>query len=468
MSKKISIMIICIIIVISLGMSIYIPNREKIEDSEDPSINYSIIEENGKKGIAQNGNLIINPQYDEIIIPNPHRAVFMCENGDDKKFVNAENEEIFQNYDNVDLIEIQEQNYEKNLLIYEKGEKYGLLGITGEKVTENQYEEIFSLGGKEGEVVVKKDGKYGVIGEKGNVIIKNEYDLIQSDEYYTEEDGYKKSGYVVQITTNDGYRYGYYDSEGTKVLNEEYNQLARITQINSNDIYLIGAKNGQYGIFVNNSKIIDTQYQSIDFNPDLEIFIVERTGKYGIFNLKGTEILKPEYVELQINGIYIYTVKDEERKVWDNSGNEVNISFGTVIQKVNSEYYIKNEEGNYSILNSNFEQISKNNYKYLEYAYNNYFIATNEQDKTGIIDSEENVAIYYYYDVIQVMKGKNVIQCIDFSTNFTAFYDKDLYIITEILNAEIEYYEDSFLIYNFENEKGLLLDNDGKLIENND
>jgi len=431
MSRKLSIVIISVTILVSLIISIYIPNREKIEDVENTSINYETIEENGKVGVAQNGETIIEPQYDKIIIPNQHRDVFLCKTATDSKFVNKANKEIFQKYKNVNLIEIHDSIYEKNILTYEEDGKFGLLGITGKTITEAKYEEIFSSGYKNAEVIVKQNGKYGIIDEKGNTKIKNEYDSIRSDEYYTEENGYNKSGYIVQKTTEEGYRYGYYDSEGSKVLNEEYNQLSRITQVKSNDIYLIVAKNGQYGVFINNSKIINTQYQSIDYNSDLEIFIVERTGKFGVMNLNGGKLLDTQYSELQINGIYIYTIKDEERKVWDTSGNEVNINFETVIQKTNSEYFIKSEAGNYSILNSNFELISKQNYKYLEYIYDNYFVATNEQDKSGIIDLQENVKIEFKYDVIQLVKGEEKIQAFEFSTNNIDFYDKDFSLIAD-------------------------------------
>ena len=431
MSRKLSIVIISLIILVSLIISIYIPNREKIEEVENTSINYETIEENGKVGVAQNGETVIEPQYDEIIIPNQHRDVFLCKTTTDSKFVNKANKEIFQKYDNVSLIEVNDLIVEKNILTYEEDGKFGLLGITGKAITEAKYEEIFSSGYKNAEVIVKQNGKYGIIDEKGNTKIKNEYDSIRSDEYYTEEIGYKKSGYIVQKTTEEGYRYGYYDSEGSKVLNEEYNQLSRITQVKSDDAYLIAAKNGQHGVFINNSKIINTQYQTIEYNPDLEIFIVERTGKFGVMNLNGGKILDTQYSELQINGIYIYTVKDEERNVWDTLGNEVNISFETVIQKTNSEYFIKSEAGNYSILNSNFETISKQNYKYLEYVYNNCFIATNEQDKTGIIDLQENVIIEFKYDVIQLGKGEEAIQAFDLSTNNIDFYDKDFSLITK-------------------------------------
>ena len=86
MSKK-SIFLRIIIIVVSLILSIYIPNRDKIEtEKEDTSINYSTIEEDGKIGVAEGDNVIIEPQYEKIVIPNKHRAVFMCQNGDDKKF----------------------------------------------------------------------------------------------------------------------------------------------------------------------------------------------------------------------------------------------------------------------------------------------------------------------------------------------------------------------------------------------
>ena len=77
---------------------------------------------------------------------------------------------------------------------------------------------------------------------------------------------------------------------------------------------MIAAQNGQYGVFINNSKIINTQYQSIDYNQDLQIFIVERTRQYGALNLKGVEIIPIEYTSLTVNGIYIYGEKEEEKK----------------------------------------------------------------------------------------------------------------------------------------------------------
>lgn len=463
MSKKISIIIVAIIVIISLAISIYIPNKDKLSNEKiDTSKNYETIEMNGKIGVKDGENVIIEPKYDKIIIPNEHKDVFMCESGEDAKFVNSKNEEIFQNYDDVELIEYADSKYEKNILRYEKNGKYGLLNINGKTITDAKYEDLTSLTDKEGEVLVKENGEYGIIDEKGNIKIKNKYDSIQSDGFYTDESGYKKAGYIVSVVTNDGYRYGYYDSDGVQVLNEEYNQITRLTQIKS-DTYLIVAQNGQYGVFINNSKIINPRYQSIDYNSDLELFIVERTKQYGAINLKGVEVIPTEYTELTVNGIYLYASKDDEQKVFDANGKTVDIPFNVYINSTSSsKYFIKNQDGKYTVVNSSFEELTQQNYHFIEYAYDNYFIATNEQDKVGVIDTEENIVVEFNYDLIQLIKGKSIFQAIDFEENETDIYDSKFDLALEMSNANIEILDDGVKVHN--NEQEILLDNTGKII----
>ena len=470
MKKTLRIIMFVLFIILILGLSIYLPNKDKInEEVEDKSIIYSLIEENGKYGVKdQNDEIIVQIQYEKIIIPNEHRDVFFCYNGEQKTILDKNNKTIFEEYDNVDLIKlsnISENVYEKNALIYQKNEKFGLLSITGNIILEAKYDEIYSLGYKENEIIVKENNKYMIYDTNGKNLIKDVFDSIQSDEFYTEEDEYRKSGYIVCKITSDGYRYGYYDYEYNKVLEINYNQISRILDVkNKNNIYLIASLNGQFGVFINNTKVIDTQYQSINYDSELEVFIVERTGKYGAISLKGKEILKAEYNELKVNGLYIYTLKDEEKKVWDTNGLEVDINYETIIQKTDSkEYFIKNEGGYYSILNNNMEEISKGKYKYLEFIYDNYFIATNETDKSGIIDSQENLIIEYKYDIIQKVKGTLVIQAVEFNTDKTIFYDKEFNLIKEIANANIEYLENGFKVYNDEQE--IILDTNGKIID---
>lgn len=243
MKKTLGVILFVLIIIISLGLSVYLPNKDRINDEvEDKSIIYSLIEENGKYGVKnQNNETIINPEYEKIIIPNQHRAVFICFNGDEKNIFNEKQEEIYTNYDSVDAIKLSnlsEEKYIENALIYKKNEKYGLLSITGKNILDARYDEIYSLGYKENEIIVKENNKFMIYNTEGKPLIKDTFDSIESDEFYSEQDEYKKSGYIVCKITSDGYRYGYYDYEYNKVLELEYNEISRLLDVkNTNNIY---------------------------------------------------------------------------------------------------------------------------------------------------------------------------------------------------------------------------------------
>ena len=420
MKKTLKIIMFILFIILILGLSIYLPNKEKInEEVEDKSIIYSLIEENGKYGVKnQNNETIIQIEYEKIIIPNEHRDVFFCYNGEQKKILNKSNTEIFDEYDNVDIISlnnISEDVYEKNALIYKKNDKYGLLSITGNVILEAKYDEIYSLGYKENELIVKENNKYMIYDTKGKNLIKDVFDSIESDEFYTEEDEYRKSGYIVSKITSDGYRYGYYDYEYNKVLDLEYNQISRILDVkNKNNIYLIASFNGQFGVFINNTKVIDTQYQSINYDSELEVFIVERTGKYGAFNENGTEILKPEFNSLIIQGVFLYAQNDTEQKENNKNRKEINIPFTTIIESTEtSQYYIKIENNKYGIIN----------------------------DKNELIINCE-------YDLIQQISGTNAFQGVKNDTDTTTIFNKNLENVLEMVHATTEVSDGKIRIYN--------------------
>lgn len=420
MKKTLRIIMFVLFIILILGLSIYLPNKDKInEEVEDKSIIYSLIEENGKYGVKdQNDEIIVQIQYEKIIIPNEHRDVFFCYNGEQKTILDKNNKTIFEEYDNVDLIKlsnISENVYEKNALIYQKNEKFGLLSITGNIILEAKYDEIYSLGYKENEIIVKENNKYMIYDTNGKNLIKDVFDSIQSDEFYTEEDEYRKSGYIVCKITSDGYRYGYYDYEYNKVLEINYNQISRILDVkNKNNIYLIASLNGQFGVFINNTKVIDTQYQSINYDSELEVFIVERTGKYGAFNENGTEIIKPEFNSLIVQGVFLYAQNDTEQKVYNKNGKEVNIPFTTIIESTEtSQYYIKIENNKYGIIN----------------------------DKNELIINCE-------YDLIQQISETNAFQGVKNDTDTTTIFNKNLENVLEMVHATTEVSDGKIRIYN--------------------
>ncbi len=475
MSKKTSTIVIIsvLVILLSLIISICIPNFKKIEEKiEDNSITYYLLKRDENFGVIDgSGSIVINPQYEQIIIPNPHRAVFLCKDGDKTKVLNDKNEEIFEKYSDIEAIRIEniisESMYEKKVLIYKENDKYGLLGIDGQVVAEPKYDEISSLGYKEGEILVKENDKYGIVNSQGNQVIKTIYDSIESDTYYSQEEGYEKSGYIVCVKTHEGYRYGYYDWEGNEVLKEDYNQITRLAEVkNKENIYLIAAKNGQYGVFINNNKMINTQYQSITYTPEMDMFIVERTGQYGVMNELGIEILKTEYSNIEINGIYIYAKNGEEEKVFDKTGAEVNIPFNTIIESTtNPDYFIKIEQGEnvtYSLLGSNLQEILNQKYNYIEYIYDKYFIATNETGKSGIIDAEGKIILEFKYDSIQLLKTKQMIQATNFETNTTEIYNNEMQKTIEMANINVQVLDEYVKIYNETME--YYVDNNGNII----
>jgi hypothetical protein len=83
--------------------------------------------------VDKNGNLIIEAIYSDVFIPNPSKDVFFVyENTTDYKILNSKGEELFTNYDKVELLQTSELNFdfEKVFLKFEKNGKYGLIDFS--------------------------------------------------------------------------------------------------------------------------------------------------------------------------------------------------------------------------------------------------------------------------------------------------------------------------------------------------
>lgn len=198
---------IFVIVAIVLGIYFYIDYQKKQYEVEEVSnFLYYPLYENGKIGVIDtSGNVLVAPTYDDIKIPNPQKAVFICQDAEKNVIQNDKKEILFEEYEQVSPIDtrgtVSNIPYEKKVLQYKRNGKYGLIDYEGKIITKPMYEEIQGLENKESELLVKKDGKYGVINQKGAQIIKAEYDGIVADGYYDEEQKYALSGYVVFVKT---------------------------------------------------------------------------------------------------------------------------------------------------------------------------------------------------------------------------------------------------------------------------
>lgn len=466
--KKKSIVMIIIVLLIIIAIAGYFIYRHieksgreyEIEKIDLQDYVYFILREDGKYGVINtNGDIIIHPEYTNVIIPNPKKAVFICYDENNKtKVLNQNNEQIFSEYEQIQPIRLKNiasnLMYEKNLLTYVQYEKIGLINLDGEEIAEPIYESIEGLPYKEGELLVQLEGKYGVINNKGNNLVDTKYDQIAVDNYTTEEDGYKRAGYIVSNTTENGYRYGYVDINGNVLLEPEYTEVSRIINIKDNDnIYLIVAQNGQYGVVKNQEQIIENEYQSISYNSESNTLTLEKTKRYGIATLEGKVVIPVEFSQIDSTGKYIYaTDVDGNVEVYQEDGNPADVESNVYILETNNENYqikIDNAQGTvYSILNKNGEQMTTQNYSYINYLYDNYFIVSVTGGKVGVINDKEEEIIPIQFDSIEKIEGTDYIITRLSENNSTQLYDKNFKQLCEMTNAVLKKEENYIKLYN--------------------
>lgn len=471
-----TVIIVILVIALVIGLSYYFikESGKKYEIEAINQYNYFVLRTNDEFGVIdRTGNIIIEAKYDDVKIPNPEKAIFVCYEGEETKILNEHNEEILTNYN--DVLPIQLKNitsdlmYEKSVFKYQENGKFGLISLDGKKITKPIYDSIEGLSYKEGELLIKKDGKYGVINIKGKTLIKNEYDQINVDGYYNMENGYRSAGYIVSNTTNEGYRYGYINNKGKKLLETEYNQLNRVIDINDNEnSYIIASKNGRFGTFKNEEQLIPNEYQLIEYDEGNNIFTIAMNKKYGVANIDGKIIVPAEYNQIDITGIYIYAKNEQGTTVYDTFGNQANIDTDIAILNTSNEKYkirINNKNGTkYGVIGKNGEQIIDEKYTYVEYLYDNYFIASDANSKLGIIDDKDNVKIQFGNDSLQKIDGTDVIETTEASGNVKKLYSRTMEKICELSDSNVEFKGEYIKIFNKDDVK--YFDKQGKELKN--
>lgn len=449
------ILIVLVLILLEIGVYLFFNYKNKqYYVAEISQYNYYKLNENNKYGVINTkGEVIIEPTYDNIQIPNPEKAVFICEKDEEKITLNEKNEKIFIQYDEVNAISItgivSSNPYEKSVLCYKLNGKYGLIDYNGKAVTKPIYDEIKGLPNKESELLVKKEDKYGVINSKGAKLIEEKYYDIVADGYYTENEKYSLSGYIVCNKTKEGYRYGYINSKLKKVLDVEYNYIERILQTDTvSDTYLIVAKNGQYGVIKNNKIIINYAYQGIEYDLNNKVFELQRNFKFGIANLNGEVIIPVEYNSIEFQGVYLKVSKnnEEEAKYFNIDGTEItDLKYTSKIKTKNENYYIvTNNDGLYGVIDSNDNELIKNKYKYLEYLYEDFFIALDES-LLGVVNIKDEAIVDFKYEVIQKIEETNMVEAKIYSKNKLELYNENLEKIYSTTNDAYLYKKDNYI-----------------------
>lgn len=482
MKKKVIVVLSIIILIIGIISIIkYNKNKSKFNYTIEQisEVNYFLLMQNNKYGVInKNGDIVVDPIYDVVEIPNASKPVFICKGNYDQnsgeyniQVFNDKKEPILYQYYTVEAIKLNNVesngNYEKSVLKYKSDNKYGLIDFSGNKITDAIYDSIEGFNYREGILLVKKSDKYGIINIKGASIIKPKYDEILCDEYYTTDSKYDKSGYIVGTKTDKGMRYGYINGIKRKqILKNEYNDIYRITdKIDDNNIYLVAFKDGKAGVYQNKKKIINNEYEDILYDANNDLLTLQKTSKQGVSKFDGTTIIPIEYDNIFFAGEYINAQKGDKIDIYNFDGTKENSEYISRKSVADKKYEIvSTSDDKYKIINNENNKVIDDNYQYIQYLFKNYFSVTKD-NKYGIIDSDGNTILDFKYNIVQLLENSNVIQVIDDKSNIELL-DENLKSIIKIKDANIYTYDNYFKVYS--DDIVQYFDKSGKKLESKD
>jgi len=410
MSKKKLLIIGIVCFVLVIGIVIFLLTRKKVDRSYEvlyeKEYNYFLLNVDDYYGvISKSGKVVINPEYDEINIPNRDYAIFEVTKDDEQMILNEKNEELFKGK-NVSVIEVDDSNIDDNIEVtsdttrmkYESNEKYGLIDFSGKEITDPIYEEIISLPGKYGEYRVKKDGKYGVISNKGIELVKIKYDFVEGDGYIDKNGSSKEAGYIVGENKGAGLQYGYLDKNEHIILKMENENISRLSKVRSGDLYLVVTQNGRCALYSSKKKHTDYSYIEIEYaiddekSSDQDMFLVKKNKKSGLLNKDLNVVVDTKYDDIYISGMYINATIGEENYIFTLDGKKIDDNKYIGLEKTSTEkYYIAQMENeNYTILDTNKKKVINTEYDFIR-----------EIEDTDIIAATKNNNITIYSPNIQ-------------------------------------------------------------------
>lgn len=315
--KKVFAVIIAFLLIIALivGIKKLLTTNSKSIAGKIETVHYYTIYDNGKWGVINSyGDVIVKPEYDEmIVIPESSQDVFICIYDADyakgtykTKVINSKGKEIIKDYDKIEAVANYDEDhniwYEKNVFKAQKNGKYGLVNYSGKKLLECEYDSINPINGIENSIIIEKNGVVGICDDSGNIIIEPKYKSIEKigNDY--------KNGYIVINSEN---KYGIIGFDKERILEEKFEEIKGIV---GEDIYAV-KENGKYS-FIDKSEQKKTNKQ---FKDVLEInkenaVVMNDSGKYGVIDINNGETkVDFKYDKLQYTSNNNYIAKNGDK-----------------------------------------------------------------------------------------------------------------------------------------------------------
>ncbi len=197
-----------------------------------------------------------------------------------------------------------------------------------------------------------------------------------------------------------------------------------------------------------------------------QLFTVKKDGKYGVLKSNGETLISCLYDEIDIEGIYIYSLKGEEQIIFDTTGAKIeNPKYKSVYNVEDTNYKITiNNENKYGVVDENNNEIIKNEYYYIGYLGNNYFVVSGQNGKNGIMNNEGKVVLEVKYDTIEKLEKSDIIEATELNTNTIILFNKEIKQIANISNSTL--YEGENFVKLYSNNEQKYFDSEGNEKEN--
>ena len=243
-------------------------------------------------------------------------------------------------------------------------------------------------------------------------------------------------------------QYGYLNSDRQQYLETDFDRIYRMNNVKDDaNTYLVAEKDGNIQLYKNDKVLLDNNYQSINYNEDSGLLILQKDNKFGVTDLNGKQILNVEYDQIQIPGNYILATKNGNSETYDLAGTkQENLRYANVLKTSNENYSITMDTNDkYGVISKDGNTLIENKYNYIQYLYDNYFIVGGDSGKSGIVNDKGEEILPTNYEVIQKLDNSDIVQTI--AGNVLELYNKQMTKIISMENGKLDIKDNYVKVY---------------------
>lgn len=285
------------------GSIIIQPQQKEIKGiGEDYRNGYIFLTQEGTYGIMDfTKQILLEAKYQDIK-PVTGNSLYVVKLNDTYQIIDKQGQAVETKSSFDDITEIT-----KEVIIFTKNGKQGIMNANGEQIIKAQYESITSLFGDY--YIAKKAGKYGIITKDQTILpfeytritYRKEADIIETEKQAEENTRIlnnqfeeKLSGIVTELNVDKGYirmrigeEYKYYNFKFEEKISQE---------VLTNNTLFLSKKDGKYGYTDKEGNVvIDYIYEDGLEQNQYGYVAVKKDGKWGALDKNGKEVAPNQY-----------------------------------------------------------------------------------------------------------------------------------------------------------------------------